>query len=36
MDVLKAHENKTLNDVETDEMTPLKPEQTDEADETLE
>ena len=34
MDVLKADENKTLNDVETDEMTPLKA--TDEADETLE
>ena len=36
MDVLKADENKTLQDIEIDEMTPLKTELTDEGEETLE
>ena len=36
MDVLHSDENKTLHDVEIDEMTPLKTELTDEGEETLE
>ena len=36
MDVLKADENKTLHDIEIDEMPPLKTELTDEGEETLE
>ena len=36
MDVFKSDENKTVEDEEVDEMTPLKTELTDEGDETLE
>ena len=36
MDVLNSDENKTVEGVEIDEMTPLKTERTDEGDETLE
>ena len=36
MDVLHSDENKTLHDVEFDEMTPLKTELTDEGYETRE
>ena len=34
MDVFKSDENKTVEDVEIDEVTPLKTELTDEGDET--
>ena len=36
MDVLKSGENKTLEDEEIDEITPLKTELTDEGEETIE
>ena len=36
MDVLKSDENKTLDDEEIDEMTPLKTELKDEGEETIE
>ena len=36
MDVLHSDENKTLPDVEIDEVTPLKTEQTVKGEETLE
>ena len=36
MDVFKSEENKTVEDVEIDEVTPLKTELTDEGDETVE
>ena len=35
MDVLKSDENKTLEDEEIDEMTPLNTELTDEGEETI-
>ena len=35
MEILRSDENKILHDVETDEMTPLKTEVTDEGEETI-